>query len=237
MAPTPTDPIAITDLADLTDALAAHGLIPRGAFHPDPEDGVPPGADGAPARTLVPVGHAGPAMWAAFAAARTDGPDPLDVWSRRVLDAVAARTGGWALFPFDGPPYAPFQRWAMRAEPVHPSPLGILIHPDYGLWHGYRGALAFADRLEPPSPDRRPPPCATCADRPCLAACPVDAFTGAEYRVGDCAAHLAAPAGATCMTGGCLARLACPVGRAHAYGPDQTAFHMAAFRRSRTSGA
>ena len=26
----------------------------------------------------------------------------------------------------------------------HASPLGLLIHPDYGLWHGYRGALLFA---------------------------------------------------------------------------------------------
>ena len=38
----------------------------------------------------------------------------------------------------------------MRAEAVAPSPLGILIHPDYGLWHAYRGALAFAERLALP---------------------------------------------------------------------------------------
>lgn len=226
-----------TSLSDLAHALAPHGLSLRGAFHPEGADGVPPDAAGSPAGTLVLVGHVGPAMWAAFARARRDEPDPLDAWSRRVLEAAAAQSAGRALFPFDGPPYAPFQRWAMRAEPVRPSPLGILIHPDYGLWHGYRGALAFAARLDLPPTDTRPPPCATCADRPCLAACPVDAFTGTDYRVADCADHLAAPAGRACVTGGCLARLACPVGRAHAYGPEQAAFHMAAFRRARPGGA
>src|SRR4030095_137820 len=49
-------------------------------------------------------------------------------------------------------------RWAMRAEAVAPSPLGILIHPDYGLWHAYRGALAFAERLALPPRGARPLP-------------------------------------------------------------------------------
>ena len=31
------------------------------------------------------------------------------------------------------------------------SPLGILIHPDWGLWHSYRGALAFRERLDLPA--------------------------------------------------------------------------------------
>ena len=37
--------------------------------------------------------------------------------------------------PVRRPPYWPFQQWARRAEPVHPSPIGVLIHPRYGLWH------------------------------------------------------------------------------------------------------
>ncbi|MHA1568074.1 MAG: hypothetical protein ACTSXZ_01270 [Alphaproteobacteria bacterium] len=227
----------VATLSALAATLAEYGLIPRGAFHPEAKDGVPALADGAPAATLVPIGHAGPAMWAAFARARRDEPDPLDAWSRRVLGAVAETFGAAALFPFDGPPYSPFQRWATRAEPVHPSPLGIFIHPDYGLWHGYRGALAFPGRLDREPADTQPAPCVTCADKPCLAACPVGAFTGAEYRVEDCVAHLAAPEGENCMSGGCLARRACPVGLDYAYGPEQTAFHMDAFRRSRSNGS
>ena len=60
------------------------------------------------------------------------------------IDPLARSVGAMALYPFDGPPYRPFQRWAMRAEPVAPSPLGLFIHPEYGLWHAYRAALVFA---------------------------------------------------------------------------------------------
>lgn len=216
---------------DLTEALAGYGLLARGAFHPGPQDGVP-----GEAATLVLVGNAGPAMWRAFAAARPDGPDPLDRWSRTVLEGVAERMSAVALFPFGGPPWLPFQRWAMGAEPVAPSPLGILIHPDYGLWHGYRGALAFAGRLELPPRDDRPIPCAECAERPCLSACPVGAFTGKSYDVAACARWLHGAEGADCLASSCAARRSCPVGREYAHCADQARFHMEAFLRARAGG-
>ena len=209
------------------------GLVVRGAFHPDPADGIDAG-------TLVLLGFAGRAGWPAFAASAeaADGaPHPLDRWSRRVVDALAAACGGVALYPFGGPPWQPFQRWAMRAEAVHPSPLGLLIHPAFGLWHSYRGAIALPERRALPEPDPRPSPCAACAGRPCLSACPVGAFAVAGYDVDACAAHIAAPAGAGCMGAGCAARLACPVGAAHRYDAAQAGFYMRAFRASRSSSA
>lgn len=130
-----------------------------------------------------------------------------------------------------GPPWLPFQRWAMRAEPVTASPLGILIHPDWGLWHSYRGALAFRERLDLPAVPARASPCASCAAKPCLTACPVSAFSTEGYDVAGCRAHIATPAGADCMSGGCLARISCPVGAAHRYTGAQAAFHMRAFSR------
>ena len=146
------------------------------------------------------------------------------------------RFGASALYPFDGPPYWPFQRWAMRAEPVRPSPLGILIHPRHGLWHAYRAALAFAEEIPLPPREDAPDLCGECADKPCLAACPVGAFGAAGYDVGACLEHLRSAAGRDCMTAGCRARRACPVGQQHAYPPAQAAFHMAAFRaRCRTT--
>lgn len=149
------------------------------------------------------------------------------------MATLARDFGARAILPFDGPPYVPFQRWAQRAEPVAPSPVGILIHPDYGLWHAYRGALAFPEALELPPADPRPRPCDTCSGRPCLTTCPVDAFTRAGYDVPACAGHLRGAAGADCVTGGCLARRACPVGGAWAYAPGQAEFHMRAFLRAR----
>ncbi len=214
----------------LEQSLSAKGLIARGAFHPEPEDGVP----GNPG-TLFLVGNAGPAMWRAFEAARGDHAsalNPLDDWVCDALSTVAEDVGATALFPFGGPPYLPFQRWAQKAEPVHPSPLGVLIHPEYGLWHAYRGALAFAERLDIPSREVRPSPCDTCADKPCLSACPVGAFSGEGYDVPACSAYLAAPDGADCVARGCEARRACPVGAEFIYAPAQAAFHMRAFVRT-----
>jgi hypothetical protein len=184
------------------------------------------------AETLVLVGFIGSENWPTFAASpeAEDGqPDPLDRWSTRVITEVAEVLGATPLFPFGGPPFLPFQRWAQQAEPVHPSPLGILIHPDWGLWHAYRGALAFAERIALPAPDLRPSPCESCRDKPCLSACPVGAFTPAGFDVPACVSHISKPAGADCITTGCRARLACPVGPQYRHVAEQTEFHQRAF--------
>jgi hypothetical protein len=219
-------------LSDIEDALRQAGLTPRGAFYPQPDDRAPEVAPGVAARTIALAGNAGPDMWRAFTAAVEPEPDSLDVWSKRVLDELATALGGRAVFPFDRP-HLPFQRWACRAEPCHASPLGILVHPDYGLWHGYRGAIAFAERIDLPPPDPRPSPCETCPDRPCLDTCPVDAFTGDGYDVPACASHLASLDTGDCLAYGCRARRVCPVGRSYRYEPAQAQFHMAAFLRAR----
>ncbi|MCZ6844329.1 MAG: hypothetical protein O7F69_00380 [Alphaproteobacteria bacterium] len=220
------------ELPTVATLLKPHGLIVRGGFHPTRKDVVP----GEPA-TLVLIGNAGPHMWQAFEAARAagryaDSVNPLDDWVRDALSAVAAQLGAASLYPFGGPPHLPFQRWAQRAEAVAPSPLGVLIHPDYGLWHAYRGALAFAERHDLPPRDTRPRPCDTCADKPCLTACPVDAFGADSYDVPACVGHISNPEGADCMALGCRARRACPVGQEFIYEPAHAAFHMAAFRRA-----
>jgi hypothetical protein len=218
-------------LNEIEHALQGAGLTPRGAFHPAADDGVPPLAAAAPARTVVLAGNAGPQMWRAFDAARAASGMTLDTWSAQVLSELAARLDARAVFPFERP-YLPFQRWAMRAEACHPSPLGLLIHPDYGLWHGYRGALLFAAAIDLPPPDRRASPCAGCADRPCLTACPVGAFDSAGYDVPACARHLAGTPEPACMDIGCLARHACPIGRGFRYAPAQARFHMLSFLRN-----
>ncbi|HXV24515.1 MAG TPA: hypothetical protein VED46_09680 [Alphaproteobacteria bacterium] len=224
-------------LDDIVQAIQATGLMARGGFHPSAEDRLPPLPSGAEGRTLLLLGMAGRGAWDAFARSPERAGDarthPLDAWTRRAVSELAERLGALPLYAFEGPPYWPFQRWGMRAEPVAVSPLGILIHPEFGLWHAYRAALLLGERLELPAWEPRASPCESCAGRPCLSACPVGAFTGSSYRVEDCAAHLRAPAGAMCMEEGCRARDACPVGRTYRYPAEQIRFHMKAFRRAR----
>lgn len=220
--------------AALEAAVRASGLAPRGVVRFEVADGVAPFADGRPARAALLVGWHGREGWAAFSASeeRRDGrPDPLDRWSRRVIEEIAEAFGGRAVFPFEGPPHLPFQRWAMRAEGLASSPLGLLIDAEVGLWHAFRGAIVTAEDLGPEA-EPQVSPCATCAGRPCLSACPADAFDGAGYAVDRCHAFLESHAGGLCRTDGCRARDACPIGRRHRYAPDQIRFLMSAFRAS-----
>jgi hypothetical protein len=183
----------------------------------------------ASAKSLALTGNAGPAMWNRFAASPRHPPDPLDAWTRTQLTALAQAFGATAVFPFDRP-YLPFQRWLMKAGPCHPSPLGIVIHPRYGLWHALRGALLFAGSIEFPPAEPVPSPCSACREKPCLSACPVHAFSERGYETGPCVAELAGNDAGNCMASGCLARRACPVGADYRYPPAQAAFHMRAFQ-------
>lgn len=223
-------------LSALIDAVTATGMAVRGAFHPAAADAVPSLADGRPAATVILIGLVGGSGWPVFTAspeAGDGGTDPLDRWTRRCLQEIAEPVGATVAYPFGGPPWLPFLRWAQRAEPgLHPSPLGIMIHPAWGLWHGYRGALLLAERLPLPEPEVRESPCMTCQDRPCLTACPAEAFgkPGIAYDIAACRDHLDSDAGQACREGGCLARRACPVGAGYRHSPAQAAFHMRAFR-------
>ena len=213
-------------------AIERAGLVPRGAFLLADGERAGPLSD---VRTVALIGVARRRGWDAFAASEEahDGLDhPLDRFSRRVVDGLARDLGAIALYPFGGPPHFPFQRWARRAEPVHPSPIGMLIHPTYGLWHSYRGALGLSEALDLPARDASPSPCESCAEKPCLNACPVGAFSAAGYDVPGCAGHLTSRAGADCMERGCRARRACPVGAESLPGPAQASFAMRAFLRA-----
>jgi hypothetical protein len=248
----------------LKDALTQHGLQLRGHFVPTESDALPALPDGRSAAVVYMVGVVGSAFWPHFKASPffSDGlPDPLDRWSRSIGQTLAAQFGGVAQFPFDGPPYHPFQRWADRAEATQPSRMLLRIHPEHGLWHAYRFALALPVQKEACAPMASaavsartdttaakplrgsapqlsaPDLCATCSGQPCLQACPVGAYTGTTFVLQACANHLHTPAGQTCMEQGCQARSACPVAAHLRYTPEHAAFHMQAFARSHSPDA
>jgi hypothetical protein len=160
-------------------------------------------------------------------------PHALDRWSRRVIGALAREVSGTDAYPSGAPASpVPFQRLALRCEPVHPSPIGLLIHPRWGLWHAYRGALLLPAAVELPRLEPSVSPCASCETRPCLSSCPVRAFRPGAYALEACVDHVLGDARRECRGHGCLARRACPVGAEYRYGRDQANFHMEAFLRS-----
>jgi epoxyqueuosine reductase len=214
------------DLAGIAAALAAHRLEVLGGFSlTEDEAGLPVGT-----RSLLLIGPAEPGFWAHVQAQPewTNGPDPIDRWSRRVIGQLACDLGAKALFPFGGPPYQPFYTWALRSGRVWESPVKLLVHASQGLMVSFRGALALKQAIDLPPPAVLP--CDTCA-KPCLTACPVGALSASGYDVPACHALLDQPGGENCLSGGCLVRRACPAGRAYARLPEQSAHHMRQFHK------
>ena len=175
---------------------------------------------------------AGPGFWDILENApemRNPEADPVDRWSERVINALAAGLGAHAVYPFGGPPYAPFIRWAELSGRAWPSPTGMLVHDTVGLMISYRGALRFRGRIPVPAPQTENP-CLTCVSRPCVTACPVGALSDTQpYKLDVCHEFLDTDAGQDCMSFGCAARRACPVSAGAARCPAQSAHHMKAF--------
>lgn len=227
-----TGPVTSSDvLNELRAALAPHGVFLRGIVTFGDDDVAPVLHNGRRAKSVVLLGNIGGSLWSAFQCWRNGVPDrggenPLDTFSKSVIEPVAGTVGATAYFPSD-PPWQPFQQWAMRAEGLKASPLGILIHPRYGLWHGYRGALGFAQELPSAVDHIDHHPCDHCPKKPCLSSCQAQAVLPAGFQITPCRAHLKTVEGqAGCMTGGCIARNACPIGAAYRYPAEQLHFHM-----------
>jgi epoxyqueuosine reductase len=211
--------------ADLVHAADTRHLEIFGAFHPQPDDGLPETV-----QTLVLLGPAESGFWphVRFEPEFLDqAPDPMDRWSRRVIGAWACDLGAKAYFPFSGPPYHPFIGWASRSGRAWASPVGMLVHDRAGLMISYRGAIGLPQMINVPAPPPAPP-CDAC-QQPCLTACPVDALLAIAYDTDACHGHLNAAERSDCLTQGCAARRICPVSQSYGRMPAQSAFHMRSF--------
>jgi hypothetical protein len=211
-------------LDHITRTVSLHGLSISGAYHPAANDP-------ALAKTLILLSPSSD-FWGVFEnsiEATDNTADPIDRWSTRVITNLGLELNARALFPFGGPPYAPFLDWAKQSSRAFASPLGMLVHDTYGMMISYRGALAFDQKI--PLPPHAPKhPCETCTDKPCLTACPVNAITDTGYDVASCHQYLDTPAGETCMTQACQVRTSCPVSVAVQRNASHNLLHMRAFK-------
>jgi len=220
--------------------LQPFGLVLLGTLPITEGDGLAELAGQSPVRGLLLVGNGGSSLWPVFSRSAEfadGGADPLDRWSSRVGNELAAALGGRAIFPFEGPPFPPFLGWAARSGTAVSSRMSLFMHRKFGLWHAYRFALAVPE--SPGRPTARvayESPCRQCAEKPCLGACPVSAFSGPAFRSALCIDYLRNDADSACRRLGCTSRRACPVGRAFTYHPEQARFHMDAFVKTRQGG-
>ena len=223
--------------ADLEAKLQEFGLHLRGLLKFTDEENESLHLDVDDEVSVALVGNTGSSYWPVFIKSpeyRDGLPDSLDRWSRRVAEQVANEFGAKAIYPFEGPPYFPFLQWAKRSESLSQSRMGLMIHPQYGLWHSYRFGLLMADMPVPAQPaGATQNPCKSCETQPCLNTCPVRAFSVQGYDVDSCADYLHQTPDARCHEEGCLARLACPVGRSYQDDSAEHVFHLRAFLAAR----
>ena len=227
------------DLRHLARELSPHGLLCFGGLLLT-KDECAVGSQAMVGRNALLVGNVGADMWHVFRRSPefSDGMrDPMNRWTKRVLDAVSLKLGCSVVYPFDDP-YWPFQRLARKAVGIQNSPLGVLIHPEYGLWHAFRGLLIFKENHQLvnqikaliESAEVLNHPCDSCEDQPCLSTCPVGAFTDEGLDVNSCFSFLDGSSGSECMLTGCQARRACPIGTDYRQDSAQLQFHMKSYR-------
>ncbi len=178
---------------------------------------------------LVVVGHVGATLWGLLQGKdllHTSPNTAFDDYSRLKVREFCSDVLGGAnyrlLYPSDFS--VPLQHWGSLLGWSHPSPLGLGIHPKYGLWFAYRAAF-LVDAPLPVTPTvMTSSPCETCTNKPCVAACPPQALTAASIpNVQACSAFRLEDSSPCAST--CLARYACPVGRDYRYPRTQMKFH------------
>ena len=175
-------------------------------------------------RQLLLIGHRGRLLWQQVQREQLVGTDPIDRFTRTQVDAWLQRhqPGVRHVWVYPGANAIDLQGLGQLAGWHHPSPFMVGIHPDWGSWFAYR-AVVLADTDLPVTPPlKSASPCAHCASRVCVAACPADALR-AGFDLVACVAYRLTP-DSSCRER-CLARNACPVGEDQRYSDAQTAYH------------
>ena len=175
---------------------------------------------------LVLTGHGGRRFWQKLEEFGWHTVDPVDHYSLAVtqhfIDDYLGTPPVLLIYPAEY--LLPLQQLGELAGWSHPSPLGLGINPVYGLWFAYRTAFLTNDQLPLTQSPVTQSPCATCAGKPCITACPAGAVQNpGQFNMSACATFRL---GARSACGDrCLARMACPVGPQHRYTLEQIQYH------------
>ena len=211
---------------EIESVVKKESLSILGGFHPQLKDGAPSNS-----KTLILLGPDEPNFWEVFKKSseyKNSIINPLDNWSKRIINRIASKLNAKPVFPFGCPPYQPFYKWALRTQRSYESPIKLLVHDKAGLFVSFRGALSFNFIVKLPLTSKSP--CIECP-APCLISCPVNAFENKSYDSSGCISHISTTDTKNCIKKGCASRRACPISRNFARLPEQSAFHMRAFTK------
>lgn len=183
--------------------------------------------------STVLLGNAGRTLWDVLEQKGLAGADPVDDFSISVatdyIELLGMGTRAMIIYPSNY--QISLTKLAERAGWSFSTPMGVMIHPEFGPWFAYRAVLLVRPRLEASAPLNASSPCESCADRPCQSACP----SGAVGEIGEFALE-------TCSRyrlldespceRKCLSRIACPVGTEYRYGDSQMQYFYGRSRKT-----
>ena len=175
------------------------------------------------------IGPNEPFFWDIFKNSRefkTLRKNPLNNWSKRIIDEISKKFSGKAFYPFQINPVIPFYDWALMSDKFWESPVKLLVHEDRGLMVSFRGAIAFKNKNIIKKIIKTTSPCMSC-NAPCKSTCPVSAFRNNKYDVETCVNFIRSSKENICING-CLVRRSCPIGQSLRK-IAQSKFHMKYF--------
>jgi ferredoxin len=196
-------------------------------------------ADGRPYQHLLPdcqtaivFANGGRDLWTHFLedlranpSHLTETAHPLDDFIGRWIQSVDPNpdsTRRWIQCAEEADVFIDFRPLAVSAGLGTSSLLGLIIHPEYGLWVSMRAVLLSTEILEATTTKTKPSPCVQCVDRPCISACPANAVTLSGWSVQQCATFHGE---STLCANQCHSRQACPVGVSHRHSDLQHTYH------------
>jgi ferredoxin len=185
-------------------------------------------------RSAVVFANGGTDLWDSFIEDLKRRPEhlsrhqhPFDDFVHRAIhkaDPEPTPTRRWIRCAAEPEVFLDFRPLAHEAGIGFQSKMGLIIHPEYGLWVGLRAVLLTTEDLLPKPTSMKDSPCASCEFKPCISACPAGAVGPSGWSVKICAQHHQE---STDCHGRCHSRNACPVGVEHRHGLLQHNYHNA----------
>ena len=178
-------------------------------------------------RRLLLLAHGGRQLWQMVTTTADRSSDPIDDFSRQrvqyVIDHYLQSPAHIWLYP--GDLLLPLQQLGAAVGWQQTSPLGLGIHPHYGLWFAYRAALLVDAELPVTEfAQASHSVCEQCGEKPCITTCPAAAVSENQAFALTACADYRLSESSPCADR-CLARLACPVGEQYRYSDEQLQYH------------